>query len=80
MNRRCDVCKHWKYIDNGYGYGKCNMIQQKIDIELDLGYGGGSVRHVETDADFGCNLFEIVDDSNEEQDKIRASIMKAYEG
>jgi len=80
MRQRCDVCKHWKYIDNGYGYGKCYKIQDKIDIELDLGWDGGSVDWIETEADFGCNLFESIDSSDEEQDKARAAILKAYEG
>jgi hypothetical protein len=61
MKQRCDVCKHWNLIDNGYGLGRCNKIQEKIEVELDLGWNGGSVKYIETEADFGCNLFESIE-------------------
>lgn len=59
MNIRCDMCKHWNYRD--IGYGVCNKINEKIEIELVMGWDGGYVKEIETESDFGCNLFEQIE-------------------
>ncbi|MGB6406632.1 MAG: hypothetical protein WBF39_04100 [Planococcus donghaensis] len=60
MDQRCDACKYWKYNGNEYNMGECSKIQEKIEIELELGWDGGCVDYIETEADFGCNLFEEI--------------------
>jgi hypothetical protein len=56
MRERCDVCEHWEPTE--YGYGKCQQIKDKISVDLTTGWEGAVVNFIETEADFGCNLFE----------------------
>lgn len=58
MRQRCDVCKHWESFDIGFGI--CTKIREKIEVELVTGWDGGHVKNIETEADFGCNLFEEI--------------------
>jgi hypothetical protein len=60
MERRCDICTFWEPTD--MGYGKCLMIKEKIEIELVTGWDGGYVKHIETEADFGCNLHQFLNE------------------
>jgi hypothetical protein len=54
------MCKHWQYTD--ISYGKCSKIREKNEIDLTLGWEGGYVNYIETEADFGCNQFEGVEE------------------
>ena len=65
---RCRDCKHWNHqIDNfmkyhredpnkieDYDTGICAEINEGIEINLSLGWDGGYVENVETDANFFC--------------------------
>jgi hypothetical protein len=59
MNKCCN-CKYWK--PTLYDMGECKKINEKIEIELATGWDGGYVRVIETGSDFGCNLFEKLED------------------
>lgn len=52
----CEDCKHWQHMFADYG--KCSEIASKLDIELVTGWDGGYVKHIETEVEFGCNLFQ----------------------
>ena len=58
----CNTCEFWKrdkfYEDNKpYQWGFCHEIRTEIDINLDVGWDGATVRNIETPATFGCNLW-----------------------
>lgn len=59
---RCSLCKFWKQTTfNEYSVndGKCEQLNRtdKVTINLHLGWEGGYVNDIETDADFYCALF-----------------------
>jgi hypothetical protein len=64
MRERCDVCRHWEPTE--YGFGKCSRIREKVMVDLTVGWEGGVVNFIETDADFGCNQFDIIDENTAE--------------
>jgi len=62
---KCESCKYWEqttfYVyDKVVNQGQCKQIRDKIEIELHTGWDGGYVMYVETDSDFGCNLYESI--------------------
>lgn len=61
MQQRCDGCKHWK--STLYQMGECEKIKDKIEIELVTGWDGGYVKIIETEADFGCSLFDDIENN-----------------
>jgi hypothetical protein len=56
MNNTCKNCNYWSYT--GYTFGTCDKISESLCIEIVSGFDGGYVNNIETDCDFGCNLFE----------------------
>jgi hypothetical protein len=60
MGGRCDMCVHWKPTE--YGWGKCSEVRTKLEIDLITGYEGAVVNYIETESDFGCTLFEHIDE------------------
>lgn len=60
MERRCDVCIHWEPTE--YGYGKCQEIRRKIEVDLITGYEGAVVNYIETEADFGCREHQFLNE------------------
>jgi hypothetical protein len=60
MKRRCDVCIHWNPTE--YGWGKCEEIRSKLDIDLIAGHEGADVNYIETEADFGCNEHQFLNE------------------
>ena len=55
---RCSKCKHWKreiFNKIEFEYGICSGID--IDIEIDAGWDGGTVKHIETNENFFCASF-----------------------
>lgn len=73
MNK-CRNCKHWqiqnRYLpelkeypknqhpEKGWLYAVCSRIRDCLDISVYAGWDGGGVDSVETEANFGCTLFE----------------------
>ena len=60
---KCKDCEHWEQTtfydyDGVVNDGKCKKIREKIDISIHYGWDGGYVNYLETEGDFGCNLFE----------------------
>ena len=65
---KCRDCKHWntdapernadydrnQHPNKGWWYGKCKELQYGIEIEISAGWDGGSVKSVETEANFAC--------------------------
>lgn len=43
--------------------GECEKIKDKIEIELVTGWDGGYVKIIETEADFGCSLFDDIENN-----------------
>ena len=72
---QCRDCKHWqgtyrhqladyprdKPDSEWYFNGICKRIQYALDITASGGWDGATVDSVETDANFGCVLFEAVE-------------------
>jgi len=62
-SRTCGNCKHWDQrtfnsYEGAVNAGECTKIREALEIEVDAGWDGGTVGKIETDSDFGCNLFE----------------------
>lgn len=71
----CRDCKHWLatsktreslenyfrsiHPDDGWVDGVCVRIKQGVQISVSAGWSGGVVDCIETDANFGCRLFEV---------------------
>lgn len=71
----CRDCKHWLatsktreslenyarsiHPDDGWVDGVCTRIGKTISITFRAGFDGGVVDYIETDASFGCRLFEV---------------------
>jgi len=65
---KCRDCKHWKtktpeynadhdrnqHPRDGWWYGECKELQFGIEIEISAGWNGGSVKFIETEANFAC--------------------------
>lgn len=72
----CRDCKHWKILDafkeslaefprdkhpgDGWVDGECEELKRGVEIYLKTGWDGGYVDKIETDANFGCRLFEPI--------------------
>lgn len=55
----CANCKHWQGDVALYDTSAvCKEIKRKLDFDVRAGWEGGWVVAVETEKDFGCNLFE----------------------
>jgi hypothetical protein len=70
----CRDCRHWrcnsgsssldelprdKAPEDGWIFGKCSRIRDGIEVNIDVGWDGGSVNSIETDANFGCIFGEV---------------------
>lgn len=64
MEKICKNCKYWFLCTETTGFlledkcGRCAQIHEKIEINLVTGYDGAYVGSIETNALFGCVLFE----------------------
>ena len=59
---RCSLCKFWKqttFYEHSVNEGDCDKLNKtdKVSINLHLGWDGGYVNDIETEADFYCALF-----------------------
>ena len=59
---RCSLCKFWKqttFYEYSVNEGNCDKLNEtdKVSINLHLGWDGGYVNDIETEADFYCALF-----------------------
>lgn len=60
--KNCSNCKHWTKTNeykNGTSEGSCNIINNKVYIDISYGWDGGHIIKYETDGDFYCNLWEL---------------------
>ncbi len=71
-SRQCRDCAHWLFTrrdqlenyprdlseDRWYLDGVCNRIKRSLTITASGGWEGATVDSVESDANFGCILFE----------------------
>ena len=71
----CRDCKHWLatsktretlenyarsiHPDDGWVDGMCARMNRGVHITVSAGWSGGVVDSIETDANFGCRLFEV---------------------
>lgn len=69
---QCRDCKHWLFsrrdmlaeyprnrpVTDGYLDGACPKLKETLTFEVSAGWEGGNLDSVETDANFGCVLFE----------------------
>jgi len=58
----CKNCEHWnKSTDYGRGVtneGDCSKLpNNKLMVNVSYGWNGGYIENIETEEDFGCNLF-----------------------
>lgn len=58
----CLLCKFWKqttFYEHLVNEGNCDKLNKtdKVSINLHLGWEGGYVNDIETEADFYCALF-----------------------
>jgi hypothetical protein len=61
MERTCKTCKFWTQttaFDEYTNDGTCSEIRSKVTIEVVYSGNGGYVEYLETEEDFGCNLWE----------------------
>jgi hypothetical protein len=60
MSKTCNNCNHWSKPTYDWDSGVCKKLKNndKIDIEIDAGWEGGSVSLISTRANFGCIEFE----------------------
>jgi hypothetical protein len=57
----CSNCKFWKqntFYDykDAENFGFCSELKTEIEIEINAGWGGGVVKHIETKNKFSCAL------------------------